>query len=146
MTGGNGIDDKGGTGYGITRGEYTWAGGCITVTADNIDFTVRREIDTRVFRNKAKADVLSGRKNNDVSIQYVATEAGHRRRGLASRLLLAVMADPRGQGRRSATLQASADGLPVYRRLGFGRVAALAAADWRDRDDGGQPRWRRTGC
>ncbi len=72
MTGGNGIYDKGGTGYGITRGEYTWTGGCITVTADNIDFTVRRQLDTRVFRNKAQASVLSGRKNNDVGVQHVA--------------------------------------------------------------------------
>ena len=62
---------------------------------------------------------------DDLSIQYVATEAGHRRRGLASRLLLAVMAAARGEGMRSATLQASPDGLSVYERLGFRRVATL---------------------
>jgi len=62
---------------------------------------------------------------DDISIQYVATEADHRRRGLASRLLLAVMADARGKGMRSATLQASPDGLSVYNRLGFRRVATL---------------------
>ena len=62
---------------------------------------------------------------DDVSIQYVATEAGHRRRGLASRLLLAVMAAARDEGMRSATLQASPDGLSVYERLGFRRVAML---------------------
>jgi ribosomal protein S18 acetylase RimI-like enzyme len=64
---------------------------------------------------------------DDVSIQYVATEAGHRRRGLASRLLLAVMVAAREEGRRSATLQASPDGLSVYQRLGFRRVATLRA-------------------
>ena len=62
---------------------------------------------------------------DDVSIQYVATEEAHRRRGLASRLLLAVLADARGRGILSATLQASPDGLSVYERLGFRRVATL---------------------
>jgi ribosomal protein S18 acetylase RimI-like enzyme len=64
---------------------------------------------------------------DDISIQYVATEASHRRRGLASRLLLAMMATARNNGMRSATLQASPDGLPVYDRLGFRRVATLRA-------------------
>lgn len=62
---------------------------------------------------------------DDVSIQYVATEAGHRRRGLAGRLLRAVLSEARGRGMRSATLQASPDGLSVYERLGFRRVATL---------------------
>ncbi|MBA3947789.1 MAG: GNAT family N-acetyltransferase [Herpetosiphonaceae bacterium] len=64
---------------------------------------------------------------DDLSIQYVATEVGYRRRGLASRLLLAVMAAARDQGMRSATLQASAEGLAVYEHLGFRRVAMLRA-------------------
>lgn len=62
---------------------------------------------------------------DDISIQYVATEAGYRRRGLASQLLRAVIAAARAEGRRSATLQASPDGLSVYERLGFRRVALL---------------------
>jgi len=62
---------------------------------------------------------------DDISIQYVATEAGYRQRGLASHLLRAVMAGARAEGRRSATLQASPDGLSVYERLGFRRVALL---------------------
>jgi len=64
---------------------------------------------------------------DDVSVQYVATDARHRRHGLASRLLLAVLAAERDRGMRSATLQASPDGLPVYERLGFRRVAKLRA-------------------
>ncbi|MDG3002204.1 GNAT family N-acetyltransferase [Paludisphaera mucosa] len=64
---------------------------------------------------------------DDLSIQYVATEAGHRRRGLAGRLLLATLASARGDGLRSATLQASPDGLSVYERLGFRSVATLRA-------------------
>ncbi|HEX2570401.1 MAG TPA: GNAT family N-acetyltransferase [Polyangia bacterium] len=68
---------------------------------------------------------LTLRVGDDLSIHYVATETSHRRRGLASRLMLAVMAAARDEGLRSATLQASADGLPVWERLGFRRVATL---------------------
>lgn len=64
---------------------------------------------------------------DDLGIHFVATEADHRRRGLASRLARAVMAAARNEGMRTATLQASADGLPVWERLGFRRVATLRA-------------------
>ncbi len=62
---------------------------------------------------------------DDLSIQYVATEASHRRRGLAGRLLIAIMSAARDAGMRTATLQASPDGLSVYDRLGFRRVAIM---------------------
>jgi ribosomal protein S18 acetylase RimI-like enzyme len=62
---------------------------------------------------------------DDLSIQYVATDARFRRRGLATALLRAVLADAHAAGLRTATLQASPDGLPVYRRLGFRTVATL---------------------
>lgn len=61
----------------------------------------------------------------DLSVQYVATEAAHRRRGLAAGLLLAVLGDARAEGLRTATLQASADGFGVYERLGFRTLATL---------------------
>ena len=67
------------------------------------------------------------RRADDVSVQFVATEAPFRRRGLASTLLLAVLAQARIDGARTATLQASPDGLPVYERLGFRTVATLHA-------------------
>jgi GNAT superfamily N-acetyltransferase len=70
---------------------------------------------------------LTLRVGDDISVQYVATEAAYRRRGLASALLLAVLAAARADGMRTATLQASPDGLPVYERLGFRRVATLRA-------------------
>jgi len=60
-----------------------------------------------------------------VSIQYVATEAAHRRRGLASQLLRALLSAARDAGIRSATLQASPDGLSVYERLGFRHLTTL---------------------
>jgi GNAT superfamily N-acetyltransferase len=70
---------------------------------------------------------LTLRVGDDLSVQYVATEERHRRRGLASRLLVAILASARAEGVRTATLQASPDGLPVYERLGFRRVATLRA-------------------
>jgi GNAT superfamily N-acetyltransferase len=71
--------------------------------------------------------MLTLRVGDDVSIQYVATERRFRRRGLASRLIRGALATARDAGVRSATLQASPDGLPVYERLGFRRVALLRA-------------------
>jgi len=65
------------------------------------------------------------RHDEDVSIQYVATEVAHRRRGLAGGLLAAVLAEARADGARTATLQASPDGRPVYERLGFSVVTVL---------------------
>lgn len=62
---------------------------------------------------------------DDLSVQYVATAQTHRRQGLASTLLLSVMAGAREQGVQTATLQASAEGLPVWERLGFRQVALL---------------------
>jgi ribosomal protein S18 acetylase RimI-like enzyme len=62
---------------------------------------------------------------DDLSVQYVATDARFRRRGLATALLRAVLARAHAAGRRTATLQASPDGMPVYERLGFRTVATL---------------------
>ena len=62
---------------------------------------------------------------DDLGVHYVATEAAHRRRGLATRLLLAVLAEARVDGFATATLQASPDGRPVYRRMGFREVGLL---------------------
>jgi GNAT superfamily N-acetyltransferase len=68
---------------------------------------------------------LTLRIGDDLSIQYLATEASHRRRGLAGLLLREVMAGARADGLASATLQASPDGLSVYLGLGFRPVATL---------------------
>jgi GNAT superfamily N-acetyltransferase len=64
---------------------------------------------------------------DDLGIHYVATEAAFQRRGLATRLLTAVMQRGRADGMRTATLQASPDGLPVYRRMNFREVGLLRA-------------------
>lgn len=62
---------------------------------------------------------------DDASIQYVATDAAHRRLGYARRVLLAMLAAAQATGARTATLQASPDGLPLYEQLGFRSVATL---------------------
>ena len=62
---------------------------------------------------------------DDLGIYYVATEESHRRRGLASRLVGALLADARDRGLRTSTLQASADGRRVWMGLGYRRVATM---------------------
>ncbi len=71
--------------------------------------------------------MLSVRSDDDLGVQYVATDAAFRRRGLATRLVSAVLAQARDAGLRTATLTASPDGLPVYERMGFRTVATLHA-------------------
>jgi len=71
--------------------------------------------------------LLAVRVGEDVSIQFVATDVEHRRRGHASALIRRALADARADGARTATLQASPDGRPVYERLGFATVVTLRA-------------------
>lgn|GEM_PF-671298 len=63
--------------------------------------------------------------DDDLGIHYVATEPDHRRRGVATRLLTEVLSRAAEAGFRTATLQASPDGRPVYLRMGFHQVGEL---------------------
>jgi len=62
---------------------------------------------------------------DDLGIHYVATDPARRRMGLATRLVSEVLTRGCAAGLRTATLQASPDGLPVYRRMGFRQVGVL---------------------
>ena len=90
--------------------------------------------DPRVRTHGVRVDgewacvALTLRIADDVSVQYVATEAGYRRRGLAARVVGVALAEARADGLRTATLQASPDGRGVYERLGFRTVATLRAS------------------
>lgn len=56
---------------------------------------------------------------DDACVTGVATPPEHRGRGIASRVLYEVLAEARSRGARSASLQATKAGAPIYERLGF---------------------------
>jgi ribosomal protein S18 acetylase RimI-like enzyme len=56
---------------------------------------------------------------DDTGVYFVATHPEHRGARLASTLLALALAEARSRGRRTASLQASAMGAGLYRRLGF---------------------------
>jgi GNAT superfamily N-acetyltransferase len=56
---------------------------------------------------------------DDVCITGVATMPDHQGRGLAGLLIARLIADAGERGLRTATLQASRAGAPVYAKLGF---------------------------
>ena len=63
---------------------------------------------------------------DDLNLHYVATEPSHQRRGLATKLLTAILAAATADGLiKTATLQASKDGMRMYEHLGFRQVAVL---------------------
>jgi ribosomal protein S18 acetylase RimI-like enzyme len=90
--------------------------------------------DPRVRTHGVRVDgewacvALTLRVDDDVSVQYVATDARFRRRGLAARVVAGALAQARADGVRTATLQASPDGFGVYERLGFRTFATLRAS------------------
>jgi GNAT superfamily N-acetyltransferase len=56
---------------------------------------------------------------DDCCVTAVATPPEHRGRGIASWLLCHVLADTRESGMRTASLQATKAGAPIYERIGF---------------------------
>lgn len=58
--------------------------------------------------------------DRDLGFYFVATDPEHRGHGLASRLITAAADEALGRGLTTSSLQGSAMGRPVYRRLGYG--------------------------
>ncbi|GAB4216900.1 MAG: GNAT family N-acetyltransferase [Roseiflexaceae bacterium] len=63
-------------------------------------------------------------------IYTVAVEPSARRQGLGAAITLAPLYDARRQGYRIGTLQATAMGQPVYRRIGFHDIAPFDCYAW----------------
>jgi GNAT superfamily N-acetyltransferase len=61
----------------------------------------------------------------DTAVWFVATLPQAQRKGLAGGLLRHLLLDARDRGQRTASLQASAHGRPLYERLGFAAAGAL---------------------
>jgi ribosomal protein S18 acetylase RimI-like enzyme len=74
---------------------------------------------------KAVACVGSIHHDGDCGICLVATDPAARRRGLARELMTAALHDARAAGCKSASLQSTAMGKPVYTRLGFRDFGAI---------------------
>lgn len=64
-------------------------------------------------------------RGDDACVTAVATLPEHRGRGLAGALISRLLADAAGRGVRTASLQASKAGAPVYERLGFADVGFI---------------------
>src|SRR5215207_1282701 len=61
----------------------------------------------------------------DTAVWFVATLPEAQRNGLARRILQRLLLDARERGQRTASLQASQAGRPLYERLGFASVGSL---------------------
>ncbi len=91
-------------------------------------FTVGME-DINTGETVAVAAGLSSRSDvsdKDVYIMYVATLQSHRKQGLGTQTMIALMNKARKEhGAKTATLQASPMGAPIYLKLGFHTVGEV---------------------
>jgi GNAT superfamily N-acetyltransferase len=62
---------------------------------------------------------------DDTAVWLVATLPGAQRRGLGRAILQRLLLDARDRGQRTASLQASPKGRPLYERIGFEPVGSL---------------------
>jgi GNAT superfamily N-acetyltransferase len=68
--------------------------------------------------------------DGNTMVQWVATEPGHQRRGLAAGLLHRALLDARERGMRSSTLESSYEGERLYRGLGYEPLGRLGMWLW----------------
>lgn len=74
---------------------------------------------------KAAAVALALHHGGDCGVSFVATVPGARRRGLASRVMGATLADAGARGCTTVSLQATEVGERLYERLGFRRLGPM---------------------
>jgi len=87
-----------------------------------------------IYDEFAVAGAWTFRNGGDVGVYAVGTAPDWRRRGLARALMLHVLADARRRGARTASLQSTEMGRPLYAQLGFrpvGRYDEWIPADCR---------------
>lgn len=88
----------------------------------------------RAFAGGEAACVLATMDHaDDTGVYFVATRPEHQGGRLASRLLGQALREARERGQRTASLQASAMGAGVYRRLGFQEAFRLLMYEKRER-------------
>lgn len=76
-------------------------------------------------------------RGDDACVTAVATVPEHRGRGIAGALVSRLITAAGGRGIRTASLQASSAGAPVYGRLGFVDVGCIELWERRERTDPG---------
>ncbi len=85
----------------------------------------RRPEDSRLLRARVDGETASVLATiegpTDLGFYFVATHPEHRGKGLCSRLMAAALGAARERGLRTAWLQATRMGEPVYAKLGFRR-------------------------
>jgi len=68
---------------------------------------------------------LAMHNGDDCGVSFVATVPAHRRRGLATEVMYALLLDARAQGLSTTTLQATEPGERLYRTLGYRRLCDM---------------------
>jgi GNAT superfamily N-acetyltransferase len=109
--------------------EGTWLNGLGARPRGSFIYTAR--VDGEPAATVMTIDHPGGGAGPDCSIWCVATVEAARGRGLASALMKQGLWDARQRGCATTTLQATAQGRPVYERLGYQDVGAIQMWEFR---------------
>jgi len=91
----------------------------------NAEPQVAADVAVALAAGEAVAGAAVLDRGDDACVTAVATLPEHRGRGLAAALISRLLAAAGGRGIRTASLQASSAGAPVYERLGFIDVGSI---------------------